>query len=87
MFVESSPQSTLPVPVFVTPPVHSPRVVINRPVGMGAFQFVALATLRAVQLTRGCVPRVDGDHKKTVIAQQEVAQGKVLQVRNADGSV
>jgi len=44
---------------------------------MGAFQFVVLATLRTAQLMRGCRPRVDGAHKAMVIAQSEVAQGKV----------
>jgi DNA-directed RNA polymerase subunit K/omega len=44
---------------------------------MGAFRFVVLAALRTVQLTRGCVPRVEGDHKLTVTAQREIAQGKV----------
>jgi DNA-directed RNA polymerase subunit K/omega len=46
---------------------------------MGVFQFVILASLRTAQLTRGCRARVDGDHKKTVTAQHEVAQGKVTQ--------
>ena len=50
-----------------------------RPAGVGAFQFVILASLRAVQLTRGCRPRVDGVHKHTVTAQLEVSQGKVMQ--------
>jgi len=54
--------------------------VINRPEGMGAFQFVVLATLRAAQLIRGCRPRVDGTHKATVTAQVEVAEGKVTQL-------
>jgi hypothetical protein len=51
--------------------------VIQPPSGMGAFRFVILSALRTVQLTRGCVPRVEGDHKKTITAQREVAQGKV----------
>ena len=55
--------------------------MIHRPEGMGAFQFVVLASLRAVQLTRGCRPRVDGgDHKRNVIAQLEVAEGKVTEL-------
>ena len=54
--------------------------MIQRPSGMGGFQFVVLATLRAAQLIRGCRPRVDGIHKATVIAQFEVAAGKVTQV-------
>ena len=52
---------------------------MQRPSGIGAFQFVILASLRAVQLTRGCRPRVDGVHKHTVMAQLEVSQGKVMQ--------
>ena len=53
--------------------------MIHRPSGLGAFQFVILASLRAVQLTRGCQSRVDGAHKHTVTAQLEVSQGKVIQ--------
>jgi DNA-directed RNA polymerase subunit K/omega len=52
---------------------------MHRPPGIGAFQFVVLASLRAVQLTRGCLPRIDGVHKNTVIAQLEVSQGKVVE--------
>jgi RNA polymerase Rpb6 len=55
--------------------------VIHRPPGMGAFQFVVLATLRAAQLMKGCRPRVErGVHKSTIIAQVEVAEGKVQQL-------
>ena len=50
--------------------------MIQRPPGVGAFQFVILATLRAAQLMRGCTPRVDGTHKATIIAQWEVAEGE-----------
>jgi len=52
---------------------------VTRPLGIGAFEFVILASLRAVQLTRGCRPRIDGAHKHTVMAQMEVSQGKVVQ--------
>jgi len=55
-------------------------VTIQRPAGMGAFHFSVLATLRAAQLLRGCTPRVEGSHKATVIAQFEVAEGKVKQL-------
>ena len=55
-------------------------MVIQHPPGVGTFQFVVLATLRAAQLMRGCRPRVDGVHKATVIAQLEVSEGKVMQV-------
>lgn len=54
--------------------------MIQRPPGMGAFQFVVLAGLRAAQLIRGCQPRVDGEHKAIVTAQFEVAEGKVTEV-------
>jgi hypothetical protein len=54
--------------------------VIQRPSGVGTFQFVVLATLRVAQLMRGCRPKVEGVHKATVIAQLEVSEGKVVQV-------
>lgn len=44
---------------------------------MGAFQFVVVAALRAKQLARGCVPRVEGGHSKSVTALREIAEGKV----------
>lgn len=57
---------------------------MQRPAGVGAFQFVVLASLRAVQLARGCRPRVDGTHKHAVMAQLEVAEGKVFQANVDD---
>jgi DNA-directed RNA polymerase subunit K/omega len=51
--------------------------VILPPPGMGAFEFVAIAALRAAQLARGCRARVDGHHTIAVFAQREVAEGKV----------
>ena len=51
--------------------------MIRPPEGMGVFQFVAIAALRAAQLTRGCRPRVDGRHSTAVFAQLEVSEGKV----------
>jgi RNA polymerase Rpb6 len=61
-------------------PLAEVCVVIRRPPGVGAFQFVVLASLRAAQLMRGCQPRVEGEHKVIVTAQHEVAEGKVTQV-------
>jgi DNA-directed RNA polymerase subunit K/omega len=51
--------------------------MIERPPEIGAFHFVVLATLRAKQLMRGCVPRVSGSHKKTTLAKIEVAGGQI----------
>jgi len=63
--------------------------VILRPPGLGAFKFVVLAGLRAHQLQRGCLPRVLGTHKLIMIAQSEVAEGKVTELQEtllgADG--
>jgi len=47
---------------------------------LNAFEFAVLAGLRASQLTRGCSPRVDGSVKLAVIAQREIAEGKVVRV-------
>ena len=61
--------------------------MIYQPRGIGAFEFVIVASLRALQLTRGCRPRIDGAHKNTVIAQLEVSQGKVAQAGVPPGPV
>jgi len=52
--------------------------VIHRPVDLNAFEFAVLAGLRAVQLSRGCTPRVLGSNKVAVTAQAEVAERKVV---------
>ncbi len=52
--------------------------VIQAPAGIGNFHFVVLSMLRAAQLIRGCLPKVEGLHKPTVIAQFEVAEGKIV---------
>lgn len=52
--------------------------MVKRPIGMGNFEFAVMAGLRAHQLTRGCTPRSDGLHKIPVMAQMEVAEGKVV---------
>jgi len=56
--------------------------MVRPPPQLSTFEFVILASLRAVQLSRGCTPRVEGAHKRIVIAQLEVASGAV--VRAAD---
>jgi hypothetical protein len=58
---------------------------MQRPSEIGAFRFVVLSSLRAAQLIRGCLPRVEGGHKKTITAQLEVSLGKVKEKFALDG--
>jgi len=51
--------------------------MVLRPDGMGRFEFVVLAKLRAHQLNRGCLPRIDSVHLRAVTAQLEVALGYI----------
>ena len=51
--------------------------MVTRPIQMEAFEYVAVAVLRAQQLMKGCIPRMEGVHKATTMAQMEVAAGKV----------
>ena len=55
--------------------------MVRRPDDMNAFEFVVLSAQRAVQLQRGCTPRVEQSPKLAVTAQLEVAGRKVLAVR------
>lgn len=51
------------------------------PVGVGAYSFAVLSGLRATQLMRGCIPKIDpGVHKPIVVAQLEVASGNIAAV-------
>lgn len=59
--------------------------MIHRPEGVGAFEFAVLASLRAMQLCRGCSPRVEGAHTVAVTAQMEIARGAVGPVDVAAG--
>jgi DNA-directed RNA polymerase subunit K/omega len=54
--------------------------MINRSATSNAFEFVAVAALRAQQLQRGCIQRVPGTHKHTTIAQMEIVAGKVARI-------
>lgn len=54
--------------------------MVTRPVGMNAFEFVVVSSLRAAQLMRGCTPRVPPGYKHIVTAQLEVAAGKVAKL-------
>jgi DNA-directed RNA polymerase subunit K/omega len=58
--------------------------MIKRPDGMNAFEFVVLAGLRAAQLHRGCTPRVAQSDKVAVTAQHEIAERKVLPLRETE---
>jgi DNA-directed RNA polymerase subunit K/omega len=55
--------------------------MVHRPAQLDAFEFAVLAGLRAAQLASGSTPRVTGSNKLTVIAQEEVAQGKIVRDR------
>jgi DNA-directed RNA polymerase subunit K/omega len=57
--------------------------VVQRPVDFNAFEFAVLAGLRAVQLARGCTPRVNGSAKIVVTAQLEIAARKIERVPDA----
>ena len=51
--------------------------MVNRPTHMNMYEFVVLAALRAQQLQAGCTPRLPGEHAVAVMAQMEVAGGRV----------
>jgi DNA-directed RNA polymerase subunit K/omega len=58
--------------------------MVKRPDDMKAFEFAVLSGLRAAQLHRGCTPRVEQSPKVAVTAQHEVAERKVLPLREID---
>ena len=51
--------------------------MVTRPAHFNQYEFVAVAALRAHQLRAGCIPRLQGDHNATTMAQMEVAAGCV----------
>jgi len=51
--------------------------MVSRPAHFNAYEFVAVAALRAQQLLAGCTPRLDGEHGAATMAQMEVAAGRV----------
>ena len=51
--------------------------MVNRPADVNAYEFIVVCALRAQQLLAGCTPRLPGDHAVTVMAQMEVAAGRV----------
>ena len=56
--------------------------MVKRPDNMNVFEFVVVSALRAAQLQRGCTPRVEPAAKLAMTAQQEVAERKVVAVRD-----
>ncbi len=57
--------------------------MIDRSKLSNSFEFVVTAGARARQLLAGSTPRVVvGDHKRTTVAQQEVATGVVEKIEN-----
>ena len=70
---------------FGAPRVSAVRRIplTRRPPAIGAFEFVVLSALRAAQLMRGCIPKVQGAHKLTTTAQWEVASGKIVNIYDA----
>jgi len=57
--------------------------MVNRPAHVNAYEFITVCRLRAQQLMAGCTPRMSGDHRATVMAQMEVAAGKVARTPTA----
>jgi acyl-coenzyme A thioesterase PaaI-like protein len=58
--------------------------MVTRPADVNAYEFVVLSALRAQQLLKGCIPRLEGVHGAPTMAQMEVAGGCVIR---ADASV
>lgn len=54
--------------------------MIRRPASSNRFEFAVVSGLRAAQLMRGCIPKVDREHKVISTAQLEVATGKVARI-------
>jgi DNA-directed RNA polymerase subunit K/omega len=52
--------------------------VIRPPAGSNPFEFIVLSGQRAAQLMRGCIPKVEKEHKVISTAQVEIATGKVV---------
>jgi DNA-directed RNA polymerase subunit K/omega len=58
--------------------------MVIRPPSYNPYEFVVVASLRAQQLLAGCVPRVEGDHNATTLAQMEVVEGRVARTAIED---
>jgi len=58
--------------------------MVSRPVHLNAYEFVAVSALRAQQLRAGCIPRLEGLHSPSTMAQMEVAAGRVARATAED---
>lgn len=61
----------------------APAMVI-RPAHVNSYEFVAVCALRAQQLLAGCIPRLEGEHSATTMAQMEVVAGRVTRAADAE---
>lgn len=52
--------------------------MVKRPPHVNPYEYVAICALRAQQLLAGSVPRLEGEHNATTMAQMEVAGGLVI---------
>ena len=59
-------------------------MLVTRPAGVNAYEFIAVCALRAQQLLAGCTPRLPGEHTAMVMAQMEVAAGHVARAEPTD---
>ena len=58
--------------------------MVTRPPAFNPYEYVVIASLRAKQLLSGCVPRAEGEHSASTMAQMEVSAGKVARACAAD---
>ena len=54
--------------------------MIRPPAGSNPFEFIVLSGQRAAQLMKGCIPKVEREHKVISTAQLEIATGKIVRV-------
>jgi len=58
--------------------------MVNRPADVNRYEFIKVCALRAQQLLAGCLPRVEGDHRATTMAQMEVVAGLVTRATDTE---
>ena len=54
--------------------------MIRPPAGSNPFEFIVLSGQRAAQLMKGCIPKVEREHKVISTAQLEIATGKMTRL-------